>query len=370
MNEREPGKSEVGPERYGQPCRPAPHDEYPEFEHVHIIEYVNILLKKRWLIITGVFITVLLAGIYTKTLPAIYSASGKFLPTRMGALGGVGGRIDIIEENLTPEYYTELIKSSAFLDRIARKKYKNRKFPAEVDLLTFYKIKGGSDGEIIGKTIRTIRANLSVAVARGSAINTRGAQFVTVSYKAPDPELTASVVNGILGEAVVFNQVSRDAKALQNRQFLETQFNDNQELLRKAEKDLTDFLTQNRKIATPILEVQLDRLKRAVKTREEVCVTLERQLDLAKIEEKQKKPYIDVIDTATVPFAKIGPRSIKNIVLALFLGGFFFCGLALVLEWVKKINLTEERNREFLGHIEGIKRELKVFRKKKIAPGK
>jgi len=133
---------------------------------------------------------------------------------------------------------------------------------------------------------------------------------------------------------------------------------------------LTDFLTQNRKIATPILEVQLDRLKRAVKTREEVCVTLERQLDLAKIEEKQKKPYIDVIDTATVPFAKIGPRSIKNIVLALFLGGFFFCGLASVLEWVKKINLTEGHNREFLGHIEGIKRELKVFRKKKIAPGK
>jgi len=346
--------------------------EYPEFEQIHIIEYVNILLRRRWLIVAGVFIAVLLAGIYSKMLPPVYMASGKFLPARnpdmvnrMSALAGPGGRVDTIEENLTPDYYAELIRSGAFLERVARKKYKTRKFPTEVDLLTFYKIKGGNEGEIIGKAIKMIRASLSISMPRGTAVYQRGAQFVTVSYKAPDPELTASVVNGILNEAVSFNQTSRDSKALQNRQFIEKQLNETQDLLRKAETDLAEFSTRNRKIATPYVEVEADRLKRAVKAREEVHVTLARQLELAKIEEQQKKPFIEVIDTATVPFAKIGSSAKKNVVLAAFLSGFFFYGLAFVLEWMKKINPDEERNREFLSHIEGIKRDLRIFGKKK-----
>jgi uncharacterized protein involved in exopolysaccharide biosynthesis len=200
---------------------------------------------------------------------------------------------------------------------------------------------------------------------RGAAGSQRGAQFVTVAYRASDPELTASVVNGILNEAVSFNQTARDSKALQNRQFIEKQLAETQDLLRKAEKDLADFSTRNRKIATPDVEVEADRLKRAVKAREEVYVTLARQLELAKIEEQQKKPFIEVIDTATVPFAKIGPSARKNVVLAAFLSAFFFCGLAFVLEWLKKINPDEARNKEFLGHIEGIKRDLRIFGKKK-----
>jgi len=62
--------------------------------------------------------------------------------SRMGTLvGASGGKLDTFEDNVTSEYYTELLKSSSFLEIIAHKKLKSKKF-GEVDLVAYYKVEG------------------------------------------------------------------------------------------------------------------------------------------------------------------------------------------------------------------------------------
>ena len=319
----------------------------PGAGEVHLIDYINVLLKWRWLIIVGVLLCVVTTGVVSKRMTPVFTASARFLPSRspemvsrMGTLIGAGGKIEGIEENVTSEFYAELIKSNVFLERIAQRKFNSRKMASEIDLATYYKIKANDETEKRIKTLRAISGNLKVSIDRNTKI-------VTVSYSTSEPALSAEIVNAILEELIRYNQDIRDSKAKQNRIFIEKQLAETQELLRRAEAELADFTARNKKIVTPDLEIELDRLKRNVKVQEEVFITLKRQLELAKIEEEEKKPAIEVIERALPPLTKSKPRTKMNVILAAFVSGFLFVMLAFVLEYFSKMNPDEERHRQF-----------------------
>lgn len=352
-------KPEAGPETNGQPCRPAPPYEYPEFEQVHLIEYVNVLLKRRWLVIAGVFFCVLLTGIVSKKTPPTFTAAAKFLPSknpemssRMGSLIGAGGKIESLEENVTSEYYQELLGSAEFLERIAARKFRSVKAGGEVDLYAYYKIKGADEAQKKAKVLKAISGSLKTSVSRTTKV-------VSISYSAKERGLAADVVNAFLEELDVYNQSIKDSKSKQNRDFIEKQVGENQKLLRKAEAALAEFTARNKRIATPDLEMELDRLKRTVRVQEEVYITLKRQFELAKIEEQEKKPVVEIIQRAVPALYKSAPKTMRNVVLAAFLSFFAFAGLAFVLEWLGKMDKSEARNKEFLRHVSDIKGEIR-----------
>jgi uncharacterized protein involved in exopolysaccharide biosynthesis len=330
-----------------------------EFEEVHLIDYVNVLLKRRWLIVVGVFISVLLFGIVSKRMPPVFTASAKFLPSknpdmisRMGTLVG-GGKVETFEDNVTSEYYTELLKSSPFLERIAGKKFLSRKFGGEVDLISYYKIKEGNETLRLVKATGAISGSLKVSIDRNTKV-------ITLSYSTNEPELSAAIVNAFVDELIIYNQDIRDTKAKQNRIFIEKQLDENQKLLKKAEDELTIFTSRNKKIVTPELEVELDRLKRNVKMQEEVYITLKKQLELAKIEEQERKPSIEIIEKAAAPLYKSSPKTRRNVILAAFLSFVLFAGVAFVLEYLGKMNPADERNRLFLKYLNDIKNDFKI----------
>ncbi len=345
-------------------------DEY-DYGEVHLIEYVNVLLKRRWLIIGGVFLCVLVAGIVSKAMAPTFTASAKFLPSknpemvsRMGTLiGAGGGKLETLEDNVTSEYYAELLKSAPFLERIAHKAFKSKSAEGEFDLFAYYKIKGGDEAQKLSKAIRAMSGSLKVSVDRTTKV-------IGLSYSTKERELSAAIVNAFLDELVLYNQDIKDTKAKQNRVFIENQVAENHALLKKAEAELADFTARNKKIVTPELELELDRLKRSVKVQEEVYITLKKQLELAKIEEQEKKPVIEIIERASPPLFKSKPRTKLNVILAFFLGSVVFVVLAFVLEFFSKskANLEDEKYREFYGHINAIKRDVKsatgLFRKK------
>jgi uncharacterized protein involved in exopolysaccharide biosynthesis len=330
-----------------------------EFEEMHLIDYVNVILKRRWLIVAGVFISVLLTGIVSKRMPPVFTASAKFLPSknpdmisRMGTLVG-GGKVETFEDNVTSEYYTELLKSSPFLERIAGKKFLSRKFGGEVDLISYYKIGEGNDTLRLVKATGAISGSLKVSIDRNTKV-------ITLSYSTKEPELSASIVNAFVDELIIYNQDIRDTKAKQNRIFIEKQLDENQQLLKKAEAELANFTARNKKIVTPELEVELDRLKRNVKMQEEVYITLKKQLELAKIEEQERKPAIEIIEKAAVPLYKSAPKTKKNVILAAFVSFALFGGLAFVLEYLGKMNPADERNRLFLKYLNDIRNDFKI----------
>ena len=336
-------------------------DERPVFaeeEEIHLINYVNVVLKRRWLIIFGVFFCVLLTGIVSKMMAPVYTASAKFLPSknpemtsRMGTLIGTSGRVESFQDNVTSEYYTELLRSFPFLERIANKKFLSKKSGEETDLVSYYEIEADNETERMVKATKTIGDNLEISTARTTKV-------VSLSYSSGEPELSAAIVNAFLKELITYNQDIRDTKAKQNREFIEERLEENRKLLKKAEAELADFTAKNKKIVTPDLEIELDRLKRNVKVQEEVYVMLKKQLELAKIEEQEKKPVIEIIENASAPLYKSSPKAKRNVVLAGFVSLFLFSGLAFVLEYISKMNPKDEGYKEFYKHLTDIKNDL------------
>ena len=336
-------------------------EPFLEQEEFHLINYVNIVLKRRWMIIVGVLVFVLFTGIYSKSQHPVYTASAKFLPSknpemtsRMGTLIGTSGRIESFENNVTSEYYTELLTSSPFLERIAKRNFFSKKMGEEVDLISYYEVEAENETERIIKVIKTIGGSLELSTARTTKV-------VSISYSTNEPELSAAIVNAFLDELNKYNQYVRDNKAKQNREFIEDQLKGNKKLLKDVEEARYNFIARNKKIVTPDLEVELDRLKRNVRVQEEVYITLEKQLQLAKIEEQEKKPVIEIIERASIPLYKSSPRTKRSVILAGFVSLFLFIGLAFVLEYISKMNPDEEEYREFNKHLKDIRKDLTFF---------
>ena len=332
-------------------------NNYPEEEEINLIQYINVLLKRRWMIVFGVFICVVLVAIYSIKLSPVYTASAKFLPSknpemtsRMGTLVG-GGSIQSYSENVTSEYYTMLLQSSPFLERILARTFFSQEAGGEVDLAAYYEIEADNDIEKRLKAVEAIGGNLEISTARTT-------QVITLSYSTGEPELSAAIVNAFLDELAIFNQDIRGSKAKENREFVEKQLKDIQKLLNEAEDKQADFTAKNKKVG-PDLQPELDRLKRSVKVQEEVYITLSKQLELAKIEEQEKKPMMEILERAAPPLTRSAPKRKRNVILAGFVSLMLFVGLAFVLEFMSKINREDEKYTEFFQNLEAVKNDFK-----------
>ena len=338
--------------------------EFPEEQAINPLKYINILIKRRRLIIIGCLLTVIPVAVYLKMQPPIFKAWARVLPSRaedmssrLDASFGVnsGVRNDYLQQEATLAYYQELMFSSSFLESVAQKKYASTKNPDGLDLLAFYKIEGQSEAERLIKVTRLISTNLSINVPRPAPGRSRSANMISIGYSAPDPELAAAVVNTVVDELVSVNQATSNSKAKRNREFIEGRLKESKGLLDKAEAALANFTASNKNIVTPALEVELGRLKRNITVQEEVYITLQKQLELARIEEVEQMAVLEVLDRAKPPLLKSGPAVRKNVIMAGFLSLFMFCGLAFVLEYVHKLNPDEEETKVFFGYIRDFK---------------
>ena len=309
------------------------------------LQIVNILLRRRWMIIIGTIVVVAGTAGYSMMIDESYTASTIFLPSRtatmsnrMGAIVGMVGMVGAVEgtsENSSPEYFSALLRSPPFLARI---------FAGTVE--------APLDFEQLAETI-------SVTTGKSKS---GGQQLLTLSVKASGAQSAADLANAALTEIVKYNVNNRNSKAASNKLFVEEQLKAAQVLLAESEKALADFSTRNRKIATPDLQTDKERLVRSVKTQEEVFITLTKQLELAKIQEHEDQETIEVIEVATPPLMRTSPNRKSMVSVAGFAGLFLFGFLALALEYFKNLNRDERDTKEFFANLQGIKRDVGLGR--------
>ena len=306
-------------------------EEIQEPRPIGIVRLVNVVLKRRWLIVSGVFVVVLLAVIGSGRGKPTFTASAKFLPSRdpnmssrMTTLVGAG-EMKSFEQNMTSEYYVELLQSSDFLARIAKKKFLTRELGGETDLVRYYGVEGRNDAEKAARTVVVLSKTLNLSVNAKT-------KTVTMSYSTHEPELAAAIVTAILGELETYSVEKRGFRTRRNRDFVEAQLGESQEVLVKAEKGLSDFGRRNVKIAgLPELEAERDRLKRAVTVQEQVYLMLRKQLEFVTIEEHEEKAAVEIVEYAAVPLNKNATARVKIVVMAAFASLVAFGGLAFVL---------------------------------------
>ena len=329
-----------------------------------LLRYVNALLKRRRLIVVGTAVLVILVSACTKFLMTpVFTAEVKFLPskasdmsTRMSTIVGAGAqmRLDNSNDTASVDYYTALLQSPLFLERIIKKSFTIRKLGGPKPLLDYFEIAAVSEAIRLQKGIEALAKSIKVSAGRPTAGRV-SPPIITISAVTSDAQLSADLGNAFLEELIVYNQSIRNHKAIQNRVFIEKQLKDNQDLLNNAESEVATFTARNRKIATPDLEAQKDRLTRALKVQEEVFITLKKQLELARIEEQENQPSIEIIERAVPPLTRSSPSLRRNAMLAGVLGLMLFCGLALVLNLVKKMDPEDEATKEFLTILQDMK---------------
>ena len=121
--------------------------------------------------------------------------------------------------------------------------------------------------------------------------------------------------------------------------------------------------------ALPQKELELTRLAREVKVREEIFLMLSQRREEMKITEAMQTGDVHVIDPAVAPSAPIKPRKLLNFAISLLLALFAGVGMAFLLEYLDDtIKTPQELEAELglpvLGTIPMLTEEMKFKRRK------
>ena len=348
----------------------------PEENPIQILAIVNTLLRRRWMIAGWTFALVVAVGLYSFFIAKpTYTANAVFLPLnplsmsdRMSSVAGPGSmQGQDPDQNTTPEYYTALLSSQTFLTSIMKQKFNVQELGGSVELIDYVSTRkddilesfqnDGPEDQVLQQR-GAAKLEKMLKITSGKSKSLTSAPLLTITVTTSEAQLSADIANALLKLFITYNQGARNMMAIDNRKFVELQLKESEELLKSAESSLVQFNSRNRKISTPELQTEKDRLVRTVKVQEEVFITLKKQLELAKIREQENQITIEVLEIATAPIKKTSPKQLQNVLIAGVFGIFLFGALALVLERFKNINRQDKNTAEFMDNLAGITREM------------
>ena len=303
----------------------------------------------RWRLIAAITLaSILIAVAATFVVPPVYrakasfvanSSSGSKLPAGIGGSGigeimseiggGLGG-----DPSESPNFYIQLFQSRELLTRLALSKFPNPRTETPRDsatLIDIMKIK--KDDPRLKMEIALKK--LTKAVQAGFDIKTN---LVSMSVDMQWPELAAQVANVLVGEVSSFNRETRVSRAKSKRQFLESRHDSAQLSLRVLEDRQRFFYEQNRGLITsPGLRAEEARIRRDVELASDLYLNLQRQLEMARLDEINDAALITVIDSAIPPrkaqWPRYGALLFSSTLVGIMLGLIVAGSLAVLADW-------------------------------------
>jgi uncharacterized protein involved in exopolysaccharide biosynthesis len=318
-------------------------DEFP------LVVLLGTLYRQRVMIavITGIGIAIGLVGAFfaprvyvaqTRVVPAAYLATTPDVASLSGLRGaaaqfglGIGGPA----ANVSP-LFPQLLSSRELISRILA-----RKFPLEdgrsTDLVQYLKIKPGDPERTLQIAVRSIREKLRCTYDTKSGVTTISASF-------RDPQLAAAVANAGTEELDrLFNEL-KTSQAGNKADFIANRIREVEAQLQQDESALKTFREQNRNLTgSPQLRLEEARLARTVAMNEQVFITLNTQMETARIEAVRDLPDIAIIEKATAPL----PPANRIIVLigTTLLFGFIAIVAALSLPQIDEFRRVIKRQK-------------------------
>ena len=349
--------------------------ESTELEDTSAIEVVNVLLRRRRLLFALPILFATVAVVFALLRPREFTASASFLPQRpesdvpSGAAAlarqwGVtlGGE----RPGYSPQFYADLLSSRNILRKTVEASYtpSDRLAGGARTLIEIYGMREGSDGW--QKAIRRLARDLEIAVGKETGV-------VDVAVSNSDPAIAEQIVARLLELLNEFNLEVRRNKAIEEVRFASARLEEIGDSLNSAESALKTFLERNRQIEnSPELRFERDRLQRQVVMRQELYTMLSQSMEQERIESMRDMPVLTVIDRPQDSARKRSRGTIKNAILALFLGTFVAITAALMAEHYRRTSTAHPHvKHEFRQLVKDTLRDLKkpsrMFRGQKKA---
>jgi uncharacterized protein involved in exopolysaccharide biosynthesis len=313
---------------------------------------VNVLLRRRSLLIVVPLVLLVAAATYRLLQPRQYTATAAFMPQRQSAsppgLSGIAAQFGITMPNTdraeSPAFYADLIESRAILEPLVATTFSvaQGRRQRSGTVLELLEIKGAGPIQRRAAAYQRLRRDIVVRTSRTTDI-------VRVSVAAPWPSLAEQMTARILELVNRFNLNARQSQAGLERQFVESRMDEARRQLAGAEANLQEFLQRNRDFRnSPQLVMTHDRLEREVDWRQQVFTSLAQSYEESRIDEVRNTPVITIMEPPAQPARPDGRGTVKWGLMAVVFGFILAVLYAFVTEFSKVIGLREgDEYREF-----------------------
>ncbi len=237
----------------------------------------------------------------------IYQTSGGSQGSSLNALAMLAG-VSSYKGDDPSAYLQDIILSNNMLKSILAEKW-------SVDLQTLWKIKPDTTKE---NWQMKLEYSMLSDLKKGKYIvfsQDKKSGVITLSTEFEDPQVSFDVNNFIYNQLTYILKNKMHFKASENRKFTEERLLEVKDNLKEAEENLRRFRQRNRLRMDPADELEDARLQRDVLMNQEIMIQLQKQYEIAKIDEARDIPVLDVIDLPMKPIEKSKPKR-KLIVLA------------------------------------------------------
>ena len=196
-----------------------------------------------------------------------------------------------------------------------------------IDLVSFWKMNANTSNVFLKKkadstlaieeSIKKFSTHVNISEDRLS-----GLIKITTSFQ--DPILSANVANFIGEQVELYIQKENSAQSTKEKLFISERLAIVKKELEKAEFDLKEFKERNRGYEdSPELFMFFSQLFREVEAKQQVYLTLQQQLELARIEEVKRSPILHILDYAVPSVERAFPKRKIFLIFSAMIGLVF-----------------------------------------------
>ncbi|MDR1813177.1 MAG: hypothetical protein LBQ87_10165 [Candidatus Fibromonas sp.] len=294
----------------------------------------KVLAIAVFILVVGMALAVALLStpFYKTSAKIIYQASGNSQISGLSALAALAG-VSTSKSDDPSAYLSDIIQSTNMMETVLAEKWKVSKALPDtitpVDLQTLWKIEPDTTKEDWQTRLEYRMLDILKKRKYIVFLQDKKSGVITLTTEFEDPQVSFDVNNFVFKQLndILINKMH--FKASENRKFTEERLVEVKENLKEAEENLRRFRQRNRLREDPAEELEDARLQRNVLMNQEIMIQLQKQYEIAKIEEARDMPVLDVIDKPMKPIDKSKPKR-KLIVLAGGMAAVFFAILAAV----------------------------------------
>lgn len=305
----------------------------------------------RWrLVLIVMAATLLVAAIAAIALPPIYEAHASFVTSSSGSskmasalasggagLSGLASQLGVstgADPSESPNFYVKLIESEELRRRLLNSRFHNPRSDSPRDSATLLEILRIRNNDPVRRTEIALK-KMAKAMSTEFDLKTNMVGLVVTSRWS---ELAAAIANRTIELVDAFNHEQRVTRARSKRVFVESRVDSAKAELRQAEESQRVFYDQNRQWrSSPQLVFEEARVRRNVEVATDLFLTLQRQLEAARLDEFNDAAAITIVDPAHAPHKAEWPRYWILLASALAVGailGILVAGSATILaDW-------------------------------------
>lgn len=299
---------------------------WPVEDEIELLDYLNVLIKRRWLIIFATCLAALAALFFSITKPKLYTATAKILPIAQSGIPG-------LKQDFPSLPYIPVLNSIPLNKRMLQRQYT---LASEETLVTQSLLVHMGLGE--GKMQQGVAGLLGMADFKQVRDGT-----IEINITATDQGLVAQLANAYIEELAAYELEKANESTQRNLTIIEKRMLELEQELKISEKQLNDFQRTNRDLLSEstgtasyaILTTEIARVEREVTLKQSLFLTVANQYEILRLQRKKETPNFDVISYAEPPLTDRASL-FKPAVIGTMVGAMMAVFLAFLLEYLEK----------------------------------